>query len=257
MTTPDNIHYYDNGSIHVECFYLRVDDNPTYIEYYESDNVNERGQIKALKYETTYVKRDDSCYRDRHRENDLPAKIKYYPDGHIQRESYYVYDEHERDNDKPCKIYYYPSELGGKVEKEIYYENCALSRSGDKPAIIEYYPNGNIKSETYYNLWQIHRDNDKPAEIYYYENGKIQIETYMQNDKCCRNDNSKPSHIVYSLDGDIQIEEYWAGNPYGHYKIEYLDHRMVEKHTIYDKNYNIISENFVDIGMELTKPCRN
>ena len=47
-----------------------------------------------------------------HRDNDLPAVIKYHENGEIEYQAWYLNGEAHRDNDKPAEIGYSPRRRG-------------------------------------------------------------------------------------------------------------------------------------------------
>ena len=104
---PAIIHYYSNGKIAFESYYLNNkshrEDGPAIIYYYRD------GKIE---FEHYYL---NDQY---HRENG-PAHIHYYENGKIQYEEYYLNDKLHRE-DGPAFISYYED---GKIEHESYYLN--------------------------------------------------------------------------------------------------------------------------------------
>ena len=91
---------------------------------------------------TTSEKWDSS--KTPHRE-DGPARIKYYKDGAIEYEDYYVEGKSHRE-DGPARIGYYKD---GSIYYECYYIEDKYHRE-DGPAIMRYSEDGSISYEAYY-----------------------------------------------------------------------------------------------------------
>jgi hypothetical protein len=104
-----------------------------------------------------------------------PALIKYYSDGSIQSESYYINGEYHREN-KPAYIKYH---YDGSLKYELYYLKGKQHRD-NYPSFIQYYNNGFVRKEYYCLNGEFHRE-EGPAKIYYNEYGSIQSEKYYIN----------------------------------------------------------------------------
>lgn len=155
-------YYYKNGKS------TKENGLPNQIEYNENGTVKEEKygdhDIKIKEYigtqiHTTHISfgfpylEEWKSNEKLHRENDLPATIKYYDVSGIQ-----------------------------KVEEEQWYRNGKLHREGDLPAFVLYHrnnkivkQNGSIKRQTWYKNDNLYREGDgtKPVVIEYDENGKI------------------------------------------------------------------------------------
>ena len=104
------------------------------------------------------------------------AVIKYYDDGKIEEEKYFVNNEWHRENDKPAEIEYYEN---GNVKLEKYCINGHYHRDNDNPSYIKYDKNGNIKSEKYYIHGIRKRENpNNPSVIKYKNNGNDEIHIF-------------------------------------------------------------------------------
>jgi antitoxin component YwqK of YwqJK toxin-antitoxin module len=104
-------------------------DGPAYTSYYDKNT------IRSIEYWYN---------RKKHRDNDLPATIKYYPNGNIKSEEYLTLGILHRVGN-PAVITYY--ENGQKQHEEFWYDNNRHNLSG--PAIIEYDLNAQITKKTY------------------------------------------------------------------------------------------------------------
>lgn len=105
------------------------------------------------------------------RDNDLPARIEYYPNGRIELEEWYREGRKHRNN-LPARITYH--EKSGQVSCETWYKNGKYHRDGDLPAIIEYNEFSMLHSEEWYRDGIRHRDN-RPACNWRLINGKLEV----------------------------------------------------------------------------------
>jgi antitoxin component YwqK of YwqJK toxin-antitoxin module len=115
-------------------------------------------------------------YGEYHR-TDGPAVIRYYQDGEIRSEEYYVNGQSHR-MDGPAYISYYNN---GQIKYEEYSINNQRHRV-DGPAYIGYFKDGSTDCEQYWINGKQHRT-DGPAWIEYYPDGKISYEQYYINGK--------------------------------------------------------------------------
>lgn len=99
----------------------------------------------------------------------------------LVKETYFnEYDKIHRDNDLPAVIRY----KNGYLFLVIYYRNGEIHRDDDLPAHIEYSQlNGETipKIQTWFKKDLIHRDNDEPACIMYLDNKNILKIWYVNN----------------------------------------------------------------------------
>ena len=87
-----------------------------------------------------------------------------------------MYGKCHREGDKPACIKYYEN---GNVQCEEYFLNGKPNRNGDKPTYIEYYENGNIKYESYKVNNEFYREGGKPCKIQY----SLDTETWIWTEK--------------------------------------------------------------------------
>lgn len=91
-----------------------------------------------------------------HRE-DGPAIIEYYPEGEIRSETYFMNGNRHRSDDLPAKLWYGRK---GNIREKVYYKNGKMHRVYG-PSIIEYFGSGDIR----YNMW--HYNNEEYIEEVY------------------------------------------------------------------------------------------
>jgi antitoxin component YwqK of YwqJK toxin-antitoxin module len=104
----------------------------------------------------------------------IEVKNKYYDNGNIWIERYYLNGELHRENG-PALIHY--DENGNKYRQAYY-----ISGNPHREDYIRYYENGNIIDKSYYLNGKRHRE-DGPAFIRYHENGNVLYEHYYLNGK--------------------------------------------------------------------------
>jgi antitoxin component YwqK of YwqJK toxin-antitoxin module len=205
--------YHENGTIKNPSIKERLEDD--YGEYTLLKNIQKNLNLQEVR-----------CYTDGFRQhienngdiewilnkelhspsNDIPAKIKYYSDGSIQSEAYYINGKSHREN-SPALIFY---KEDGSVSYEEHYIDGKRHRE-DGPALIYYYPDGSIKSEYYYVNGKSHRK-EEPSYISYNPNGSIKYKEYHINNKLHRENGA--AQIWYNEDGSIQYEEYYMNEKY-------------------------------------------
>ena len=121
----------------------------------------------------------------------------------------------------------------GNIKTEKYFLNNQLHRE-DGPACIEYYEDGNKMIELHYLNNKCHKEIGL-AIIWYCNNGKIKHEHYWISGKCHRSDG--PAVIRYNEDGSIEEELYWE---YGKEMDVLMEFEVKGKEGIvegYTKNY--------------------
>lgn len=138
-----------------------------------------------------------------HRLDDEPAIIMYYNTGEIMCVEYFVDGLHYRPNDLPSSIYYYKN---GNIWYENYYINGVLNRVDNKPSICVYYEDGSIQTKVYMKDGMFHREN-KPAIIEYYPFGNKALEVYVINNIIHQEEN-KPAIIMYDDECNIDVLVY-------------------------------------------------
>jgi antitoxin component YwqK of YwqJK toxin-antitoxin module len=103
-------------------------------------------------------------------------EYKYYPNGQVERESWYL-DGKKHRVDGPAVINY---DKNGQVEIESWYLDGKKHRE-DGPTVIWYDKNGQVKRESWYLDGKRHRV-DGPAVINYYPNGQVEGESWYLDD---------------------------------------------------------------------------
>lgn len=126
----------------------------------------------------------ESWYKNgkRHRDNDLPAFIRYNKNGNILKQTWFRNGNLFRDNNQPTCIIFYES---GELEEQKWENDRFTRRNNDQPCVISYYKNGNKKEEK----WSVdfkretldENGNRKPDAILYNENGNIEREVWDEN----------------------------------------------------------------------------
>lgn len=174
---PYKIDYYEDGNVSVKYWKLnnffsenfnrnkkRHDKYHGKIEYYNS------GIIKKI---SLFVNNNLSW-------DDGPAVTKYYEDGTIKYEKWYVLwevikekwykDSNLHREDGPAYVKY--AVFGGNVIKKKWYKDGNLHRE-DGPAYVKYEMFGDFVKEEWYKDGKLHRVND-PAITRMYPNGSSQ-----------------------------------------------------------------------------------
>ena len=190
---------------------------------------------------------------------DGPAEIRYYKNGNIYYEIYYVEGEKCRLDDGPIEIYYFEN---GECHFEnyysqnvfvniLYYDNGMIQsvsyfkiknktkkyHSEDGPALILYSRDGNIIYECYYTNGAIHRE-DGPCIIEYFDNGRIKLKQYYIDCKLHREDG--PAVTEYYVDGSISCEKYYLNDVIHHEQengpsiIHYYENGLVKLEEFYE-----------------------
>lgn len=147
-----------------------------------------------------------------HRDNDLPAKIRYHSDGVIMQQTWYQNGQRHREADQPAKIRYYENK---RLRLQRWYVNGRLHREQcaedpERPATI-YYNRSDaedvIESQVWYAHGFVHRDHDLPTVIVYTDGGSIAQEIWCSQGTIHR-DHDLPAKITYAKDGSVRMQWY-------------------------------------------------
>lgn len=140
------------------------DDNPCYIEYYDSGKKKEERWCNTNKLD---------------RKDDKPSQICYYESGNIKTKKWYKLDELRLRSDQqlPNCMYFYDNK-SNSLEKEEWIDYKTYRRDDHGPAYIEYYENGNVKCKRWYINGNLARQHKLPAVIEYDENGNETCKKY-------------------------------------------------------------------------------
>lgn len=124
-----------------------------------------------------------SWFRDEilHRDEDLPAIIKYNSEDKPVEMYWYQHGEIHRDGDEPAKI---KSDNDGSLILKSWYRHGELHRDGDKPSLI-HFKKGDGMPNFYWNQnGKLHRDGDEPAVITF--NGSLLCQAWYRDGKLHR-----------------------------------------------------------------------
>lgn len=127
--------------------------------------------------------------RQRHREGDEPAIIRYGINGQIFTQEWYKDGYRHRDIDEPAYVSYHDDVLkchshvyynNGKIDHQVWYKHGRIHRDNgnDGYAHISFYPNGQILRKSWYKNGIYRRDNGKCDMERYDENGNIYTSIY-------------------------------------------------------------------------------
>ena len=104
-----------------------------------------------------------------HREGGKPSYVKFYPDGRVEIERWFVSNVPYRENGEPTTITYHPC---GGVKMMLWRGDGRLCE--DLPSVVSYYPSGALASQEWHDEGgSLHREGCKPSAIYYFEDGSV------------------------------------------------------------------------------------
>lgn len=132
-------------------------DEPCYIEYYDSGKKREERWCNTNKMD---------------RRNDKPSQICYYESGNIKTKKWYDMDvlKLRKDIQLPNCMHFYDNK-NNSLEREEWLDHRTFRRDDHGPAYIEYHENGQLKCKKWYINGNLARQHKLPAVVEYDENG--------------------------------------------------------------------------------------
>jgi len=141
-----------------------------------------------------------------HRNNDLPAVVKYGTT--ITEHIWYKDGQIGRDNDQEAVQGFYKN---GNICYKKWYINGKIHRLNDLPAVIVFHNSKTspVKTKKWYNWDIVHRNGNLPAIIEIDKKGNIISEKWFINGK---HSSEQPSIIKYNKDGSKKSEMLYDTN---------------------------------------------
>lgn len=154
----------------------------------ETQEILVAGERKVIiEYNRSGVLVSRSFYigRRSYRDNDLPHRECFHPNGKIRSETWW--HSAEKEELWPAEIEY--DESGQKIRETWRTSDKRwLRHRKDGPAVVEYGKNGRVKEEGWYRYGQASRPYYQPSTVRYYDNGAIEVELFpkkLQAVCCC------------------------------------------------------------------------
>lgn len=197
-------------------------DNSRVEKYYQNDKLHRISGPAISVIKNGIIIQEEWIQNSKlHREDDLPAFIKYFPDQEIpviNKEIFYKNSNIHREKDLPALISYSIDIEGNHYKSsEQWYIQGKHNRINDNPTQIIYFPDGRVKELAWcYGTEYIpmyNRENDLPSNIKYTIVNNIyyiESEIWSKNGKYHRKDN--PAIIFYYPNGNLKEVRYYEEN---------------------------------------------
>ena len=168
---PTAIDYYKNGSVKLEEWWvdgqLQREESHKCVFFFKwrkdfakaQDDQPHRDNSQPESVSDQSPMRD--VYDELYQDGDKPTEIDYYGVELVEREKWCVDGQPHRDNDLPAVIKYgLPIDYGvqGSVEREEWWIDGQRHRDNDLAAVIDYYRNGSVKLEQWWVDGQLQRE---------------------------------------------------------------------------------------------------